>query len=109
MKNTFPAPGSREVAVLGLHEVALRCGVELRFVEQLVEIGIIHAHSADPEPADPEPAAERRVPSESTLRVHRAARLQRDLGVNLEGAAVILELLDQIESLEHELRSLRRA
>ena len=108
MKNTFPAPGSREVAVLGLHEVALRCGVELRFVEQLVEIGIIHAHSADPEPAAGA-AAERRVPSESTLRVHRAARLQRDLGVNLEGAAVILELLDQIESLEHELRSLRRA
>ena len=104
MKNTFQA--------LTLHEVAVRCGVELQFVEQLVEIGIIEAHSDDRTQLSgdqlPGDAAARRVPSESTLRVHRAARLQRDLGVNLEGAAVILELLDQIESLEHELRGLRR-
>jgi chaperone modulatory protein CbpM len=93
--------------MLSLHEVAVRCGVELRFVEQLVEVGVIESHSGDPAQLL-EDAAERRVPSESTLRVHRALRLQRDLGVNLEGAAVILELLDQIESLEHELRGLRR-
>jgi chaperone modulatory protein CbpM len=107
VKSTFQTPSLHEVAMLSLHEVAVRCGVELQFVEQLVEIGIIEVHSGDPTQL-PGDAAERRVPSESTLRVHRAARLQRDLGVNLEGAAVILELLEQIESLEHELRGLRR-
>jgi hypothetical protein len=40
--------------------------------------------------------------------VQRCVRLQRDLGVNLEGTAVIVELLERIESLEHELRALRR-
>ena len=83
---------------LTLHEVALRCGVELRFVEQLVEIGIIEGH--------PQDAAA--YSGEVTLRVQRCVRLQSDLGVNLEGAAVIVELLERIEALEHELRGLRR-
>jgi hypothetical protein len=83
---------------LTLHEIALRCGVEPTFVQQLLEVGIIEAHSGD----------QSQFSSEITLRVHRAVRLQRDLGVNLEGAAVILQLLDQIEALEHELRGRRR-
>jgi hypothetical protein len=81
-----------------LHEIALRCGVEPTFVLHLVEVGIIEAHSGDPS----------QFSSEITLRVHRVLRLQRDLGVNLEGAAVIIQLLDQIEALEHELRGRRR-
>lgn len=81
-----------------VHELATRCGVELTFVEQLVEHGIIESRSEDGT----------QFPREVTLRVHRCLRLQRDLGVNLEGAAVIFQLLDQIELLEHELRGLRR-
>jgi MerR family transcriptional regulator/heat shock protein HspR len=45
---------------------------------------------------------------EVTLRVRRFVRLQRDLGVNVEGAAVIVDLLDRIEALEHDLAALRR-
>ncbi|MEO8184006.1 MAG: chaperone modulator CbpM, partial [Deltaproteobacteria bacterium] len=81
-----------------LRELAERCGVELTFVEQLVDHGIIESHADDAE----------QFPGEVTLRVHRCLRLQRDLGVNFEGAAVILQLLEQIESLEHELLGLRR-
>jgi hypothetical protein len=33
-------------------------------------------------------------------------RLQRDLGVNAEGAALIVELLDRIDALEQRLRHL---
>jgi chaperone modulatory protein CbpM len=83
--------------VITVHELAARCGVELTFVEQLVEHGIIEGHSQD----------SAQFPGEVTLRVQRCLRLQRDLGVNLEGAAVILQLLDQIEELEHELRGRR--
>jgi hypothetical protein len=86
------------IHALTLHEVALRCGVELSFVEQLVEFGIIEGHT---------PGAAT-YSGEVTLRVQRCVRLQRDLGVNLEGAAVIVELLERIEALEHELRGLRR-
>ena len=87
-----------ELSLLSLQEVAQRSGAESWFVEQLVELGIIETE-----------AGERQLFScEVTLRVQRCVRLQRDLGVNPEGAAVILELLAQIEALEHELRSLRR-
>ena len=83
---------------LTLHELALRCGVEQSFVEQLVDFGIIEGGAREGAT----------YAGEITLRVQRCVRLQRDLGVNLEGMAVIVDLLERIESLEHELRGLRR-
>ena len=84
--------------VFTVQELAVRWGVDAALVEELAELGIIQA----------EPAAGRVFSCEVTLRVGRFVRLQRDLGVNREGAAVILELLDRIEALERELRSARR-
>jgi chaperone modulatory protein CbpM len=91
------------IHALTLHEIALRCGVEQSFVEQLVEFGIIEGPILESNAPGPGKYA-----GEVTLRVQRCVRLQRDLGVNLEGTAVIVELLERIESLEHELRGLRR-
>jgi chaperone modulatory protein CbpM len=82
---------------LTVHELAARCGVDRDFVEQLVELGVLERHGADPA----------RFAGELTLRVYRCLRLQRDLGLNLEGAALALELLDRIEQLERELSALR--
>lgn len=42
------------------------------------------------------------------LRIRKALRLRRSLGVNLTGAAVILELLERIEALEDEIETLRK-
>ena len=42
----------------------------------------------------------------SIRRVQRAKRLQRDLGVNLAGAALALELLDEIEQLRARLEQM---
>ena len=86
-----------ERSLLTLQEVALRAGVDSVFVRRLVELGIIELHGE-----------QQLFLCEVTLRVQRCVRLQRDLGVNPEGAAVIIELLAHIEALEHELRSLRR-
>jgi len=83
------------LAVFSLSEVAVRCGVEVELVQQLVELGVIEMA----------PGSEGAVACEVTLRIGKLVRLQRDLGVNLEGAAVILELLDRIDALEHELRA----
>lgn len=40
-------------------------------------------------------------------RLARAQRLRRDLELNLAGLALSLELLDQIEALQHEVKSLK--
>lgn len=83
------------MVVLTREQVAVRCAVDVDFIEQLVSLGVI----------DPMPGG---FSCEVTLRVGRFVRLQRDLGVNLEGAAVIVELLDRIDELEHQLYALRR-
>lgn len=87
---------SSTMTVFTLREIAFRCGVEDTFIERLVALGVLHPHGAPP-----------RFAGESALLVHKVVRLQRDLGVNFEGAAVILDLLERIEALEHELRALR--
>lgn len=79
-------------------ELCRSCGVESDVVEALVAEGII-------EPQDPA-ASKRRFPATSLRRTRITVRLQRDLGVNLAGAAVALELLDQIEELRARLRAL---
>lgn len=84
----------RDLAVLTLQDLARRCGVEIQLIEELESLGVITQH----------PGPERVYSCELTLRVGRFVRLQRDLGVNHEGAAVILELLDRIELLEQRLR-----
>jgi DNA-binding transcriptional MerR regulator len=84
--------------LLTLEEVALRCGVEYSFVRVLVEHGVIHVERGAPP----------RVSQEVTLRINKVVRLQRDLGVNVPGASVVLDLLERIDELERQLRSRRR-
>jgi hypothetical protein len=86
-----------KLELFSFHEVAVRCGVEPRFVEQLVQLGVI----------EPDPSARDLLATEVTVRVSKLVRLQHDLGVNLEGAAVIVELLDRISELEAQLKALR--
>lgn len=77
-----------------LEEVAGRCGVTVEWLEELVRHGVIEL----------ERPGGRQVRAEVKLRVLRAVRLERDLGVNAAGTAVILELLERIDALEAELR-----
>ncbi len=41
-------------------------------------------------------------------RIQSARRLQEDLGVNLPGVVLVLELRDELEQMRHELEILRR-
>lgn len=45
---------------------------------------------------------------ETVLRVKCIFRLRKDLGVNLSSAGIILDLLDQIDSLKQEVKRLRK-
>jgi len=83
--------------VWSVEQIAIRCGVDPEFVAQLVAYGVI----------DPVPGRQDAFYSVVTLRVLKVVRIQRDLGVNLQGAAVILDLLRRIEKLEREARLCR--
>lgn len=91
-------PDRRDVPeIYTVEQIAVRCGVDIEFVARLVSHGVI-----EPLPGRPDCFA-----PVVTLRVQKVVRLQRDLGVNLQGAAVVLDLLREIESLKRELRQIR--
>ena len=69
-------------------------------IERFVEFGLV-------EPAE-RTGAEIRLDAASLPRLVAISRLRSDLGVNLHGIAVILDLLDRLASLRCELDSLRQ-
>jgi len=48
------------------------------------------------------------MPARHVYRVGKLLRLRSGLGINLPGAAVILELLERVEMLEEEIARLKR-
>lgn len=81
---------------LAARELAHACGADLDWVAQLVEIGIV---GIDPLAATPEDWHFDSADLRSAL---EARRLERDFGVGLEAAALILDL-------QHEVRRLKAA
>lgn len=88
--------GSGDVRVLDrtvtftLDEVCRACGARRSLVLEMVEQGII-------EPGGP--GEEPEFHGEALVRAQVAARLIRDLGVNLPGAALAVDLLRQLGRL----------
>ena len=52
--------------------------------------------------------AEHMIPGPAIQRIEVACRIQRDLGVNLPGAVLALELLDELDALRNRLSLLER-
>ena len=48
------------------------------------------------------------LPGHVVVKLRRMQRLRRDLGVNFNGAAIILDLVKRIELLNRELTEIRR-
>ena len=86
--------------LITLDELCRNCTLESEDVVTLVREGIL-------DPADDSldwtHARRWRFHISSVRRVRTVVRLQRDLGVNLPGAALALELLDRIEELRRQL------
>lgn len=81
-----------------LRDMCRVCGVHAEFLMELVEEGIIVPET--PRRGRRMTAAHRwHFDGIAVVRVQRAVRLQQDLGVNLPGVALALELLDELESL----------
>lgn len=77
---------------LTLTEVCRICGTQEETVVEMVREGVV-------EPVGPR-AKQWVFTGESVIRIRTTLRLQADLGVNLAGAALALELLDEIARLE---------
>ena len=89
-----------EETLIGLDELCRHCTVEAEDVVTLVREGIL-------DPADDAldwgRAGHWRFHISSVWRVRTVVRLQRDLGVNLSGAALALELLDRIAEMQRRI------
>lgn len=83
---------------LGLADLCRTCDLPAEQVFELVDEGIIQPLGRNP--------ASWRFHAVSVQRVRSALRLQRDLGINLAGAALALELLEELERLRAHLRRL---
>ena len=87
-----------EETMITLDDLCRHCAVKVEEVITFVQEGIL-------DPSDDIVAAERANTWQfhigSVRRVRTVVHLQRDLGVNLAGAALALELLDRIAELEH--------
>ena len=90
-----------EQTVFTLADLCRSCAVEAEFIEAMVEHGII------------EPTGKRGrhwcFTASSLRRTRVTLHLQKDLGVNLAGAALALDLLEHIDKIESQLRALGSA
>jgi chaperone modulatory protein CbpM len=85
---------------LAVTEVCRLCLIEMAAVVELVELGVVVSRGASPD--------QWLVPAASLPRLRIAGRLMRDLGVNVTGAALAVELLEARGELERQIRRLER-
>ena len=85
---------------LTLVELCRLCELSAEQLFELVDYGVV-----DPQGRHP---SQWRFGGISLRRIRCARRLERDLGINVAGAALALDLLDELEQLRVRLRRLER-
>lgn len=96
-------------ASLSVDQLQQACAVELAFVVELVEEGVLELQAADANVAQTQPPENWCFSVECVQRLRTARRLQQDLEINTAGVAVILDLLDQVRALERKLTQRARS
>jgi hypothetical protein len=91
------ATDSRSRATLSAQELAAIAGITDLMLTRVVRLGLV-------EPLEP---GGREFPATCAPRLQRMLRLRLELGLNLAGAAVVLDLLERLARLEAELGRLR--
>jgi chaperone modulatory protein CbpM len=98
-----------EEMVLSLGDLCRVCAVRREFIVELVDEGALEparepvTGANAPAPVSPASPDQWFFSGVSLKRTRTALRLHRDLGVNAAGAAVILDLLDEIERIRAHL------
>jgi len=83
---------------LTLGQLCRACGVHADWIISLVEEGIIEPQGED--------IRLWRFSGASLVRARIALRIQRDLGVNLAGIALVLDLIEELEGLRAHMKTL---
>ena len=76
------------------------CDLTLDAVVELAELGIVSPRGGAP--------SEWQLPAAALPRLRTMGRLMHDLGVNLSGAALAVELIESRRQLERRVRELER-
>jgi chaperone modulatory protein CbpM len=85
-----------ETTTLTLDELSCACSVRVERIVELVDEGVLEPVGGDP--------GEWSFPGSCLRRARVAMHLQRDLDINVAGAALVLDLLDELETLRARLR-----
>ncbi len=85
---------------LSLAELCQTCHVSAEVIIQLIDYGVIA-------PQEGKNSQQWRFHRSVLVRADKALRLRRDLGVNISGVALALDLLDQIDDLKRQLKQLK--
>jgi len=85
---------------LALQDICERCGLPEATLRAYVEEGVIEVEGGN--------VAHWRFSEVTLVRVMKAHRLERDLGLNPAGAALALDLMERIDELKSRLKRLER-
>lgn len=87
-----------EQTQLTLDDICRACAIDAERIIELVDVGVLEPRGREP--------AHWLFGGASLPRARTALRLQHDLDIDLAGAALVLELLDEIASLRTRLRAM---
>jgi chaperone modulatory protein CbpM len=80
-----------EQVTFTLGELSHACGIQTQLIIEMVDEGVIEPQAA---------GTEWQFHGHSLVRAQRALRLVRDLDLNWPGAALVLDLLDELDRLQ---------
>ena len=85
---------------IAVTEICRVCRIDAGAVHELAELGLVSPRGSDP--------LEWEFPASVLPRLRVVGRLMRDLGLNVSGAALAVELLEVQRELERQIRRLER-
>jgi chaperone modulatory protein CbpM len=95
-KSTFETTS----VIISTHEISRETGLSIEAIVEVVEHGIVEPEGDAPEYWQ--------FTGTCLCTLQRVSRLQRDLGLNWSGIALVLDLIDQRDQLQAENEALSR-
>ena len=92
-----------EEPTLTLAELCINCQSPAETILKLVDYGIITPCEIE---SRPKSAQQWQFQRNDLVRADKALRLKKDLGINLAGVALVLELMDELNELRNQLNNL---